>query len=62
MEFGPDIPDGVARLEALQAAVALASPDETDDQVMARAERMYRFLTVNRQTSNSFQPLRGVAN
>lgn len=50
-EHGNDLPEGVARLEALNHAASMWVEGETEDVVLARAERMYAFLTQGRKSA-----------
>lgn len=55
MDDGPvtienDIPEGVARIEAMDHALKTATPGEDPRTVLVRAELYYRFLTNNRQS------------
>jgi hypothetical protein len=47
MEFN-DIPEGMARIEAMDCAIKTATPGEDVRQILGRAALYYAFLTTNR--------------
>lgn len=58
-----DIPEGVARIEAMEHAMRTATPGEDVQNILMRAAMYYAFLTANRQTITSYaESGRGVPN
>lgn len=48
LESANDIPDGVARIEALDNALKSCVPGEDAAKILDRAAQYYQFLTTNR--------------